>query len=237
MESLLTLSIGEFRAVDIALKLIVASIAMASGWLLISITAVSRRERIPLIVAGVALAAAAWFESGVWIAWREAFELAGTSYCVTGQLLAPEGRIIAWAIGVPALLFSFFLAKGAFETSSGKERKLTVAVLLLLLLTAPFSRILGLIFLVLAAFFVAYRIAANNPMRTPTRAALASLGVGIFLQPVLGSLLPRGGSLAGELVRGEILHSVVDLFSLVLPAVILVTGILNFSRGDTPARD
>lgn len=233
MESLLTLSIGDYRAVDLTLRLTVALIAMTSALLLLGITMVTRQERLPLIVAGVALAGAAWFESGVWTAWTQGFELAGTSYCVTGQLLAPEARIIAWAIGVPSILASFALAKLSFEKTGAKHVHLTIIGFFLLAITTPFSRVLGFIVFVAVAFSLGYRIARSNPSRIYIFTALACIALGILL-PILGVLLPSGGGADALLVRGEIVRSASDLLSLVFPGVILLAGVLRFRSNDKP---
>jgi len=235
MESLLTLSIGDYRAVDLTLRMTVALIAMASALLLLSTTVVTRRERLPLIVVGVALAGAAWFESGVWTAWTQGFELAGTSYCVTGQLLAPEGRIIAWTIGVPAILFGFALLATSFEKPSAKNLRLLMAGFFLLAIVTPFSTILEIMLLAGVAYLLGFRIAASNPAKHHIRAALASIAFGILL-PFLSLLLPLGGGADALLVRGEIMRSASDLLSLVLPAVILLMATLRLSaRGQQSA--
>jgi hypothetical protein len=226
MESLLTLSIGDYRAVDLTLRLTVALIAMTSALLLLGTAAVTRRERVPLIVAGVALAGAAWFESGVWTAWTRGFELAGTSYCVTGQLLAPEERIIAWTIGFPAVLFSFVLLAISFEKPAGKNLQLLITGLLLLAVATPFSKILEILLLGVLAYVLGFRMARSNPAQHHVRAALASMALGILL-PFLAPLLPSDGGVSAGLVRGEIVRSVSDLLSLVFPGVILLAGTLQ----------
>ena len=132
METLLTISIAQYNSVELALKLCVALMAMVAFLLVASTTCVDRHARFPLLFGGAALSGAAWFESGVWIGWKQAFELAGTSYCVTGQLLPGEDRLMAWIVGVPAILCCFgmvslTLMKDRKESRGTRRRSLTLS--------------------------------------------------------------------------------------------------------------
>ena len=239
MESLLTLSIGEFRAVELSLRLIVALIGMTSLLLLLGITCTAAHYRLPLIISGVALLGAAWFEAGVWMAWKEAFELAGTSYCVTGHLLGSEDRIIAWSLGVPAILFCF----GMIQMPGGKAggyllEKLSAAALALAIF-APFSSTAALALVI----YIGWLLCVHLPKQIKgikllmaTRLAVGCIAPGVFLV-FLGAfhLLPMGGIANGVLVRGEIIRGLIDLFSLVIPAVIFLIGALKLSDQEAVA--
>lgn len=230
MESLLTLSIGDFRAAELSLRLTVALIGMTSLLMLLGITCTDLRYRLPLIISGVALLGVAWFEAGVWMAWKEAFELAGTSYCVTGHPLGGEDRVIAWSLGVPATLMAFALVKLTFEKAGAKQFRHTAVGVLLLAIVTPFSGVLGCLLCVAVAFLLGYRITHSNPVRKYILTALASMALGILLPPTLGSLHSLGGGASGDLVRGEILRSLIDILSLVVPAVVLLIGALSFQN-------
>ena len=141
MESLLTISIGEYTTVEISLRLTVALISMTAVLMALASGSVSHRNRIALILPAVALGGAAWFESGVWVGWKEAFELTGSAYCVTGHLLAGEDRIIAWSLGVPAILFAI----GIVCLPRGRALERLAAVTLALALATPFSNVVWVV--------------------------------------------------------------------------------------------
>ena len=69
MDSLLTLPLGDYRSVELMLRMVVALIAMMALLLGFSTLCVTPRFRFPFIFSSVALLGAAWFESGVWVAW------------------------------------------------------------------------------------------------------------------------------------------------------------------------
>lgn len=232
MESLLTLSIGDFRAVELSLRLAVALISMTALLMLLSTTCTAARYRFPLILSGVALLGTAWFESGVWMAWKEAFELAGTSYCVTGHLLASEDRILAWSLGVPAILFALGLVKYSHEKAGTNHVQVLGIGCLLLAVGTPFSRMLGLILFVVASFYLALRISRSSPWRIFIVSALVCMAVGILV-PAIGSLYSPPGDAGRVLVRGEILRALIDLLSLMVPGVILLIGALRLPEQES----
>lgn len=235
MDSLLTLPIGDFRAVELTLRLTVALVAMTAFLLLFSISCTAGRLRLPLILASVALLGAAWFESGVWLGWKQGFELAGTSYCVTGQLLSGEDRILAWSLGVPAILFCFGLLR--IPRGEGHRSAWTrfCAAILLLALLAPFSSLLALALLgwvLWSLCFKAPSVATGSSVSLRRECLIASGSIALpFLITLLGGwhLLPLGKSAEGILVRGEIIRSLCDILSLVVPAVILLTAVLRLA--------
>ena len=239
MASLLTLSIGEYSVVELILRLTTALIGMTALLLLLSISCSSKQFRFPLILSSVALLGAAWFESGVWLAWKDAFELAGSSYCVTGHLLAGQDRIIAWSLGVPAVLFCIGMIRFPHGNTEGYYLEKISLLFAGLAIIAPFSSLLAIILLMAVSGAIAgvrpFRISEHNaPMALETRIAAGCVLLSTAIT-FLGSwnLLPLGKSANGILVRGEIIHSLCDLLSLAVPSVILLIGVLKLSNQAT----
>jgi hypothetical protein len=226
MESLLSLPVGEYRAVDLILRLTLVLMVITALLQILCISVVSRRFRLPLILSGVVLLGAAWFESGVWFGWKDAFELAGISYCVTGHLLAGEERIIALSLGLPAIFVCFGLLHLHPREKGFRNlcwTSLGWAVL------GPFFQFLSLI------GFASCMAQIRGVMQGATSiVAITSMGLG-FIVTELGYFhqLPLG-KLAGEtLVRGEIIHSLCDILALVIPGVALLIETLRIS-GNNP---
>ena len=234
MDSLLTLSLGDYRAVELALRLVVTLVALSALLLGFTTCCVPLRFRFPMIFSSVALLGAAWFEAGIWISWKEAFELAGSSYCVTGQLLAGEDRIIAWAIAVPALIFSF----GLIQIPGGRTFTHPLARLgaaaLALGVFSPLSSLLSFVLLGVTIWILCWKIPAAAtdrplPLLFESRLAAGSISLAFFIS-LLGSwhLLPLGKSAESILVRGELFRSLCEILSLVVPAIMLLAGILRY---------
>ncbi len=223
MESLLTLPIGDYRAVELSLRLTMLLIVMTALLQILCLSVVERRFRLPLTLSSVALLGAGWFESGVWLAWKEAFELAGTSYCVTGHLLAGEDRIIALSLGLPAILVSFGLLH--LNPREKGFRNLCWTALGWAVL-GPFFQFVSLI------GFASCLAQIRRVLRGATSiVAIASMALG-FIVTELGylHLLPLGKTAEKTLVRGEIIHSLCEILALVVPGVALLIGILKISE-------
>ena len=235
MESLLTLSIGDYRLVDMTLCLAATLIGMTALLQILCISVVTRDCRLPLALSGVALLGAACFESGVWLAWKEAFELAGTSYCVTGHLLAGEERIIAWSLGLPVIFICFGMLH--LNTREKGFRNLCWTALGWAVL-GPFFQIMTLIgFLLCVLPFSGILIGASKKQRgvkAVSIVAVTSIALGMIVTE-LGylRLLPLGKSAEDILIHGEIVHTLCDLLALVVPAVALLIGALKIS-GENP---
>jgi uncharacterized membrane protein len=226
METLLTLSLGEYSGVEIALRLTVALIVMTALILALTASSLPAKFQFPLFLSAVALGGAAWFEVALWQSWKEAFELAGTSYCVTGQLIADENRIIAWSLGVPAILFSSALLQ--IQTANKSRTIIWLGLILLFMaLVAPFSSRAALITFILSWAIVQKRLSIHLETKLLWGSILIGIGV-LNLHP--SSL---GGGPSGELARGEILRSLIDILSLVIPALLLLIGVLRISRKDS----
>jgi hypothetical protein len=233
MDSLLTLSVGDYRAVELALRLTAALVAAVALLLGLSTMCIGRRLRFPLILGSVALFAAAWFESGIARAWQGAFELAGSSYCVTGLPLASEDRILAWAFGLPAILFCLGLSR--LDQSSKQFRNLCWSVLGLAILGPLFHALflIGFVLCVLQLCGLAFPAAGeSSPLGTAAnRIALLGMAVGILLTEAGHlNLLPLGKTADSILVRGELIRSIGDLLALALPGAALLVSILNLSE-------
>lgn len=232
MDSLLTLSLGGYRTVELLLRLTVALTGMAGLLMALSAGTLPPKRRIILLLPAVALGGAAWFESGVWLSWREAFELAGSSYAVTGQLLGDEDRIIAWSLAVPPLLLAFGMVSMPWGKAGGFRLERLAGTVAALALLAPFSRVVELA-LVAYAFHLLLRqspagTSSPSTLVTETRVALGAVAFGILIM-LLGSwhLLPLGREAETRLVRGEIFRALGDLVGLCLPAAALLVGLLR----------
>jgi hypothetical protein len=233
MDTLLTLSLGEYSAVEMVLHLTVALTGMASVLLALCSACVARPLRLSLIMPAVALGGASWFELEVWQSWKEAFELAGTSYTVTGYLPADENRIIAWSLSVPVQLFAFGLAQLSEGGKTGLLAQLGV-VLFLLALAAPFSHVAGLVLIAYAAALLLLKIrpiasGAGTTAEVSLSVALILAGAG-FSSWASWHSISLGGGVSGTLVRGEIIRSTIDILSLVIPALLLLIGVMRVSN-------
>ena len=231
METLLTLSVGEYSNVEIVLHLVVAMIGMTAVLLALTATTLPSHLRLPLFLSAVALGGAAWFESGVWLSWQEAFELAGTSYCVTGHLIANEYRIIAWSLGVPAILFSFGLLLHPSKNAARSHLGILGFAVLVLGCIAPFSVVAAGIVLCFTGSLLLPRVAHTPSLKITFTLALGSIAGGLLLS-IFASRLPLGSEASALLAHGEILRTVIDLFSLVVPALLLLIGVLRLSKAD-----
>lgn len=231
MDSLLTLSAGDYRLVDLTLRLTVGLVAGTALMLALSTMCVGRRRRLPLIMGFVALLVAAWFESGISRAWQGAFELAGSSYCVTGLPLASEDRILAWAFGLPAILFCLGLAQ--LDPLSKRFRNLCWSALAMAVLGPVFHTLFLIGFLLcviqLRGLVFPHAGGSSSAIRTAAnRLALLGMASGILLTEAGHlHLLPLGKSADSILVLGESARSLSDLLVLALPGAALLVCSLN----------
>jgi hypothetical protein len=229
MESLLTLPIGDYRTVELTLRLTLTLIVMTAILQILCVSLVERNYRLPLTLSGVALLGAAWFESGVWCAWKEAFELAGNSYCVTGYLLAREDRIIAWSLGLPVIFVCFGMLQ--LDPREKGFRNLWWTALGWAVL-GPFFHFISLLGFArcLALFRKILTDSSENQkgLRAVTTVAVLSIALSfIVTELAYFHLLPLGKSAQEILVRGEIVHSLCDILALVIPGVALLIGTLG----------
>jgi hypothetical protein len=237
MESLLTLSGGEYSSVELTLRLSMALSAMAALLLALSAASVPPRSRLPLFLGAVALGGGALFESFVWTAWKGAFELAGGSYCVTGLPLDQAGRVVAWALGVPGLLLALGMARGMGGIAWGKEggfllERLAVASVALSLVSLIAAKT-ALLLLLYAGYLLCVRIPRSNRRPAPLFypgdvAVFATVLVGSVLRILAGTTaLPLGAGAGERLVQGELLGSVGEMLCLLPPAALLLVRVLR----------
>ena len=238
MDTLLTISIGQYSAVELTLKLCVALMGLLSFLLVASVSCVPREARFPLLMGGGAMAVATWFESGVWVGWKEAFELAGTSYCVTGQLLAGEDRVMAWAVGVPLILLSLGMTSFAFGKVGNHQLVRLAVVLLLLSVTSLFSVTLALLTFACAGWLLWFKMPAldlsSKKQKTGIKWALLSI---LLLELILFlsayHQIPTGKTADAMLVHGELIRGVADLLSFVIPGGALLMSGLGFRTNES----
>jgi hypothetical protein len=199
----------------------------------LSTMCMGRQIRFPLILGSVALGIAACFESGISRAWQGAFELAGSTYCVTGLPMASEDRIFAWAFGLPAMLFCLGLVQ--LDHRSKSFRNLCWSVLGLALLGLFFHAL----FLIVFAYCVfqlrglAFPAAGESSTicTAANRIALLGMTVGILLTEAGHlNLLPLGKTTDSILVRGELIRSISDILALALPGAAVLACILNLPQ-------
>ena len=229
MESLLTLSIGDYHAVDLSLRCTALLVGATALLLLFSAACVGIRLRLPLFIASVALASSAWLQAGIAGAWRGAFELAGTSYCVTGLPLASEDRVLAWAFGFTGILLP--LGMSQLDAKSKEFRILCISLLGLAIPGAIFQ-IVFLIGFVLCLIQLRGTLNSSCTVRkTANRLALGAMMVGVVLTE-LGSLhlLPLGKSADSILIHGELIRSFCDILTLVIPGLALLASIFSLEK-------
>jgi hypothetical protein len=235
MESLLTLPIGGYRTVELTLRLTMTLIVMTAFLQILCLSLVKRNYRLPLALSGIALLGAAWFESGVWCAWKEAFELAGTSYCVTGHLLAGEDRIIAWSLGLPVIFVCFGMLQ--LDPREKGFRNLCWTALGWAVL-GPFFHFISLLGFARCLALFRRILTGSTENQKGLRAVTTIAVVSVALSFIVTELayfhrLPLGKSAQEILVRGEIVHSLCDILALVVPGVALLIGSLGIS-GEHP---
>lgn len=220
MQTLLSLSAGNFLTVDLYLQGSFVLTLLTALLSLLSISCVEARFRFPLILTSMALAGSGWFLHGAWKAWRGAFELAGSSYCVTGWPLAPECAIMAWAIGVPLLILALGIST---RSSRGISLMRLGQIVLLLALLSLVTRIGALIAYLACLWFLRSELMKPSPTRLALRISAGAILLG-FVITGLGSLhlLPVGTDPETALARSEILRSIALLTALVTPALSVV---------------
>jgi hypothetical protein len=231
MESILTIGPGHFHAVDLALRATAVLVAGTALLLGLAGPCFGAPKRLVLAIASAGLACAAWFEWSVSSSWRGAFELAGTSYCVTGLPLASEERVLAWSLGVPVLLFCYGLAWLGRGTKA--FRNLAVATLL--------AAVLGAFFMtasVVALLYVMKELRGTwlgSAGTSPSVIAANRIGLGAMwgaiLLVILGrlNLLPFGSGAENILAGRECVRALCDVLALVVPALALLASLAEDS--------
>lgn len=234
MDSLLTIAPGQFQAADIALRMTAVLVTGSSLLLGLAGPCVPAPKRLVVAIASAGMACAAWFEWSASSCWRGAFELAGTSYCVTGLPLAPEDRILAWSLGVPALLFCYGLAWLGRETKA--LRNLAVAAVLAAVLGAFFmtASVVALLYGMKELRGTWLRGSGASPF-PPFVIAANRIGLGAVLCALLlmmlgrMNLLPLGSGADNIIVGGECVRALGDVLALVVPSLALLASLTGES--------
>lgn len=238
MDSLLTLSAGQFLTVETALRACFVLVSMGALLLLLGSTCVPFSLRLPLITGGVALTGAAWLESLVLSSWQTAFEPAGTSYCVTGLAVDDPARVLAWAIGVPGLLIALGMAKIPWGKRGGYLLEQNTAVLCLMGFLSLFTTAGGFFLMLWSGYLSCIRMIphALPSTRSQGYVAFGAVTLGMALKS-MGTmhLLPLGTDPATLLVRSEVVRAVSDLLCLLVPALILSVRVV--SRNHTEEKE
>jgi len=223
MDSILTLEIGDFRSVELMMRLALVLLAATSAAFALAMACVPPERRFALLLPSVALGAAAGFQSGVWLSWKEAFELAGNAFVVTGHLLAGEDRVIAWSFVVPVLLLCFGVRIPCSQQGRAWLKRLALLLLATALL-APFSRLLSTAGTIGTAVILLTRITSWRVAPAALKIALGSVFSGMLIT-FLGSrnLFSLHADAAATLVRGEFLCALSDILSLAIPAWALLS--------------
>jgi hypothetical protein len=235
MDSLLTLSTGQFLSVETTLRGAFALVAMGSLLLLLACACVPSLLRLPLIIGGVALAGSAWLESLVLASWQGAFEPAGTSYCVTGLAIDDPARVLAWAIGVPGLLIALGMARIPWGKRGGYLLEQNTAVLCLMGLLSLFTTAGGFFLMLWSGYLSCIRMIPHALPSTRSQGYIAfgAVTLGMALKS-MGSMhmLPLGTDPALLLVRGEVVRTVADLLCLLVPALILAVRVVSRNHSE-----
>lgn len=238
MDSLLTITSSQFLTVETMFRAAFLLPAMGSLLLILSAGAVSPNLRLPLFTGGVALAATAWLEHGVLASWHGAFEPAGMSYCVTGLPVDDAARVLAWAIGVPALLMSLGMARIPWGARGGYLLEQNSLVLLIMGVVSLFTSTAGFALILWSGYLSCIRITAHAPPSSRSQGFIAfgAVTLGMIIR-ALGSLhfLPTGGDTATRLVSGEFYRTFADMLCLVVPALVLLVRVVSRNASEAKA--
>ena len=118
-------------------------------------------------------------------------------------------------------------AQDVWNAKGGSGTELA-GLFLALALAAPFSSILAIVILAYAAGLLFRNKAMNSSLEITLSVAFIFAGLA-FSSLYSWHPFSFGGGVSGELVRGEIIRSLIDLFSLVVPALLLLIGTLRLS--------
>ena len=235
MDSLLTISNGQFLTVETVLRLAFVFPAMGALLLILASTTVDSGLRLPLITGGVALAGSAWLESLVLSSWHAAFEPAGTSYCVTGLPVDESARVLAWAIGVPGLLVALGMARIPWGRRGGHLLEQNAAVLVALGMVSLFTGTAGFFLILWSGYLSCIRMPRHvlPSSRSQGYIAFGAVTLGMVIRS-LGSLhlLPLGSDAATVLVRGEVFRTLADMLCLLVPALVLLVRVVSRNEGE-----
>lgn len=138
MNSLPTLSSGEYMLVYNMLSFTIASMMAAFAFFLLSQPRVAPRYRISLIVSSLVVGIAAYHYFRIFGSWSHAYELVGGQYVASGVPFNDAYRYVDWLLTVPLLLVELVLVLNLAREKSGPMlTKLGIAAFLMIILGYP----------------------------------------------------------------------------------------------------
>lgn len=112
MQTILTLTVGEFELVHDVFSLLVVAMGAAALFFLLSRKQVAERFQPLLLIAGIVALIGCYHAFRLFNSWNEAFELAGNSYAASGHFFHEVYRYGDWALTMPLLLVELVLVLG-----------------------------------------------------------------------------------------------------------------------------
>lgn len=136
MQTILTLSVGEFELVHDILSLLIAGMGASALFFLLSRKQISEHLQPLMLIAGIVAAIGCYHSMRLFNSWNEAFELAGNSYAASGHFFHALYRYSDWALTMPLLLVELVLV---LELPEKKAHSLLTRLIVASLATVFFS--------------------------------------------------------------------------------------------------
>jgi hypothetical protein len=227
MDTLLTIAPAGFLAVEETLSLATALTGMLALFLILSAAAVPAGSRPPLFLGGVSLLAATWFQGVQLSSWREAFELAGTSYCVTGHSPDASAPVMAWALGVPGLLLALGMARIPWGKRGDYLLEKNAAALIAMGFFSLFHAA-GFLLILASGYFSCVKMPRYAAPGAGAQGYMAFGAViaGMIIKSLgVHHLLPLGNGAEAVLVNGTIVRTAGDLLCFLIPGIVLAVRV------------
>ncbi len=119
MQSILTLTIGEFELVHDLLSILIAAMGASAIFFLLSQKQVAQKFQPLLLLAGIVAAVGCYHSVKLFQSWNEAFELAGNSYAASGHFFHELYRYSDWILTMPLLLVELVFISGVDQKGKG----------------------------------------------------------------------------------------------------------------------
>lgn len=110
MQTILTLTVGEFELVHDVLSLLIAATGAVALFFLLPSKQIAPRFHPLLLLAGIVAAISCYHTLRLFSSWNEAFELAGNSYAASGHFFHELYRYGEWLLTIPLLFMELLLA-------------------------------------------------------------------------------------------------------------------------------
>lgn len=136
MQSILTLSIGQFELVHDVLSLSIIAMGAAALFFLLSRKQVRERFQPLVLLAGVVAMIGCYHAIRLFDSWNEAFELAGNSYAASGHFFHESYRYSDWVLTMPLLLVELVLVLGLPQEKTAFFLKRLIGAALITILFA-----------------------------------------------------------------------------------------------------